>query len=155
MRHTVPGRSGGDRGAADGPAAGMTTEDDMHFGGDAMRRKSWMTIVAGALAVSGLLAFTGLAHAGCGGGGGSWGTRTYGRAAYSGGGGCGCASMSMGSMAMPVTAMPAMNMGATIQAPAAAPATAAGHYYTCPMHPNVVSAAPGACPYCHMALSYR
>ncbi|HEY2158817.1 MAG TPA: heavy metal-binding domain-containing protein [Isosphaeraceae bacterium] len=128
-----------------------------------MRLTMRMTIVAGALAVGGLLAAAGLTHAGCGGGGGSWGTRTYGRPAAYSGGGCGCSvmgmgGMSMGGMAMPQATMPAMNMGvvpATAAPAATAPAAAAGHYYTCPMHPSVASATPGACPYCHMALSYR
>jgi hypothetical protein len=141
----------------------MTTEADAHFGGYAMRLKTRMMVAAGILAAGGLLASAGLAHAGCGGGGGSWGTRTCGRpAAYSGGGCCGsgCGMMNMGGMSMGGMAMPApaMNIGTTTQAPAAptaAPAATAGHYYTCPMHPSVVSATPGACPYCHMALSYR
>jgi hypothetical protein len=134
----------------------MGMEDETHLGGSAMRLTTRMTIAAGVLAAGGLLASAGLAHAGCGGGGGSWGARTHGRpAAYSGGGCCGSAGgmMSMGGMNMGGMAMPAMNMALT--APAAAPATSAGHYYTCPMHPGVVSATPGACPYCHMALSYR
>jgi hypothetical protein len=111
------------------------------------------TIVAGVLAVGGLLVAADLAHAGCGGGGG---TRTYGRVSYSGGGcGSGCSMMNTGGMSMPGMAMPAMNMGAAQAPAAAAPAAAAGHYYTCPMHPSVASATPGSCPYCHMALSYR
>ena len=51
-----------------------------------------------------------------------------------------------------------MNMGGYTypQAPvAAAPAAAAGARYTCSMHPNVVSTAPGSCPICHMALTRK
>jgi hypothetical protein len=120
-----------------------------------MRLTTRTMIVASVLAMGGLLAATGLAHAGCGGGGGSRRTRTYGRVASSGGGCCGsgCARTNMGVMAMTATTMPAMNMGATAQAaaaPAANPAATAGHYHTCPMHPTVASATPGSCPYCHM-----
>ncbi len=41
--------------------------------------------------------------------------------------------------------------GATVAPPAAASAVV----YTCPMHPDVVSEAPGSCPKCGMALVAR
>ena len=40
--------------------------------------------------------------------------------------------------------------------PAVAAAPAGGRCrYTCSMHPNVVSTAPGSCPICHMALTRK
>jgi len=44
-----------------------------------------------------------------------------------------------------------------VQAPAAAPATAAvvGTVYTCPMHPEIRQAHPGNCPKCGMALGAK
>ncbi|MDH3252766.1 MAG: efflux RND transporter periplasmic adaptor subunit, partial [Ignavibacteria bacterium] len=46
--------------------------------------------------------------------------------------------------------------GETSQSPVDHPAEAhAEEYYTCPMHPSVVSDRPGACPVCGMALVRR
>jgi uncharacterized lipoprotein YddW (UPF0748 family) len=47
--------------------------------------------------------------------------------------------------------MQKMNMNTVT--PVTAPANAAS--YTCPMHPSVVTNAPGACPYCGMALTRK
>ena len=95
------------------------------------------------------------------GGGHSYAARTN----SGGGGGGACVNMggmNMAGMAMSGASMPPMNMPgmttgaapaqpqfATTPAPASAPA---GASYTCPMHPSVLSAVPGACPVCHMAL---
>lgn len=118
---------------------------------------------AGLLAIGGLALFHVSAHAGCGGGTASGRSGGYygGRSGGGCGGGCG-----MSGMSMPGMAMPGMNMGAYAPAPApgyapvaypqAAPQpAAAGAQYTCPMHPTVLSGAPGSCPYCHMALQRR
>jgi hypothetical protein len=108
------------------------------------------------------------AHAGgcCGGGGASYrggysGGHTFVRTAYSGSGSC-CSGMSMAGMQMPATQAPAasmqgMNMSGNAypQAPVAAAPAAAGARYTCAMHPNVQSTAPGSCPICHMALTRK
>lgn len=129
--------------------------------------------LAGVLALGGLAMIHVPAHAGCGGGGyrstGGYGGGHSFNAGYSGarsGGGCGGCGMS--GMSMPGMAMPGMNMGAYASPPQAAPAygpaaypsvapqpAAAGAQYTCPMHPTVLSGAPGSCPYCHMALQRR
>ena len=134
--------------------------------------------LVGAVALLGLTAGTGIAHAGgcCGGGGraggysgGYGGGHTFGRTAYAGhsAGGMSCCSMGgmgMGGMNMAAMPMaPAQTYGVNMQAmpmngyaaPAAAPGTAAAARYTCPMHPGVVSATPGSCPYCGMALTRR
>ena len=116
---------------------------------------------AGVLAIGGLAMIHVSAHAGCGGAGGYRGNGAR------GGGGCGV-GCGMPGMNMPGMAMPAMNMGGYASAPQAAPAHtpaahpqaapqpgAAGAQYTCPMHPTVVSATPGSCPFCHMALQRR
>ncbi len=120
---------------------------------------------AGVLALGGLAMLHASARADCGGGpsGGPYGGRSGagyygGRSGGSFGGGC----------ARPGMSMPGMNVagyGAASQAlPAYSPAaypqaapqpTAVGIQYTCPMHPSVVSGAPGSCPYCHMALQRR
>lgn len=125
-----------------------------------MRMTLKTTIVAGILAVGGLLALTSSAQAGCGGGGRAARGQSFGRGyAVQGqcGGGCNMAVMNMG--AMPMSNMPmqgasmqGMNMNGPV-APAAQPA-AAGAYF-CPMHPGVVSAGPATCPYCAMALKRR
>ncbi len=122
--------------------------------------------LAGLLAIGGLAMSHALAQAGCGGGGyrntgGYGGGHTFGGSYYGGrGGGCG------GGCGMSGMAMPGMNMGAYAPAPSTGyahaaypqatpqPAAAAGQY-SCPMHPSVVSATPGSCPYCHMALQRR
>ena len=129
--------------------------------------------LVGAIAVAGLLAGAGSAQAGgCGGGGsargGYGGGHFFSRAAYapSGcGGNCNMMGMSMAAGQAPAASMQGMNMGAPapwaapaapvqgVAAAAQAPAAAAS--YTCPMHPSVVSAGPGMCPYCRMALQRR
>ena len=74
--------------------------------------------------------------------------------------------MNMGAVA-PAAPIQRMDMGATAPAPAAAPmqgmnlgaaarsSRTAAASYTCPMHPNVVSAGPATCPYCRMALKKK
>ena len=52
--------------------------------------------------------------------------------------------------APPAAPMQGMNLGAAAQ-----PSGAAAASYTCPMHPNVVSAGPATCPYCRMALKKK
>jgi hypothetical protein len=62
--------------------------------------------------------------------------------------------MNMVGYPAPQHASPA---GATAPAPAAAiaPRATAGGSFTCSMHPSVVANAPGACPYCGMALTRK
>lgn len=117
---------------------------------------------AGVLAIGGLAMFHLSAHAGCGGGrsgGGYGGGHSFGAGYGSRGGSCGGGECGMSGMAMP-----GMNMGAYAPAPGYAPVAypqappqpaAASAQYTCPMHPTVLSGAPGSCPYCHMALQRR
>ena len=171
------GRPGGDRGARrPEPSRGSKPRIRPRLpGDDVMRPTLRTTIVAGVLAVCGLLATTRLAHAGgcCGGGGGGArysAARTYSapntRAACCNMTGMNMAGMPMASMQMPATSMQGMDMtGAPVPIPApaatstkapqpAAPAAAASQYF-CPMHPKVVASGPATCPYCRMALKKR
>ena len=132
-----------------------------------MRSTLTTMALAGVLAIGGLAMFHVPAHAGCGGGGGYRNTGGYGGGhtfggGYYGGRGGGCGS----GCGMSGMSMSGMNMGAYAPAPAAGyapaaypqaapPPAAAAAQYTCPMHPSVVSATPGSCPYCHMALQRR
>ncbi|HWE36677.1 MAG TPA: heavy metal-binding domain-containing protein [Isosphaeraceae bacterium] len=113
-----------------------------------------MAMVLLATGAAGLLGSTPASAGGCGGGGGGYRTGInrfgYGYRAR-GMGSCGCGGMMMSGM----SGMVGMNMTPSVAAPqaqAAAPATRASGAYTCPMHPTVVSATPGACPICGMAL---
>ena len=58
-------------------------------------------------------------------------------------------------MGAPAAAPSAAPMQGMYRGAAAQPARAVGASYTCPMHPSVVSAGPGTCPYCRMALTQR
>jgi hypothetical protein len=71
--------------------------------------------------------------------------------------GMGGMPMPAATVQAPAAAMQGMNMGGSATpAPAAAPAAAAaGTTYSCPMHPNVVSATPATCPLCRMALQKK
>lgn len=117
---------------------------------------------AGVLAIGGLAMLHVSAHAGCGGvrSGGTYGGGHSFAAGYGNRGGS-CCGGGTSAMIMPVMGTggyaPAWSPGV---APAAYPQAvpqpaAAGAQYTCPMHPSVVSATPGSCPYCHMALQRR
>lgn len=122
--------------------------------------------LAVALAIGGLAMMHAPAWAGCGGGGG--GNRAYGgghtfNAGYAGGGygrggscaaGCGMTGMAMSGMLMGAH-VPAPAAYAPTAHPLAPPQPVAGAQYTCPMHPMVVSATPGSCPYCQMAFQRR
>lgn len=132
-------------------------------------RMSWKLMAVGGVMGVGLFTLSvASAEAGCGGGrgtrGGYGGGHTFARTAASYGGGSCCnmggmpmgGGMAMGGMAMPATQAPmtgmqGMNMGGYAAPAPAAPA--AGGQYHCAMHPNVVSATPGTCPICHMALT--
>ncbi len=106
-------------------------------------------VVMAVLAIGTAAIVPSMAHAGCGGGSRGFAFSRVRPTVSSGcGGGCAMNMAGMNMSSMPMTA-------ATPAAAQPAAAPAAGHYYTCPMHPNVASAAPGACPYCHMALTYR
>ena len=115
-------------------------DDRLFFERTEMMQRIRMLAAVGVMAVVAVAVVPAMAK-------GSWGGRRT-RAASS----CGC------GVAMPAgAAMPGMTMAPSATqtyAPATA-APAAAHSYTCPMHPSVVSVAPGSCPYCHMALTYR
>lgn len=59
--------------------------------------------------------------------------------------------MSIPTMQSYGSGMPGMNLGDSA-APVASAPPASGSY-RCEMHPNIVSARPGTCPVCHMALT--
>ena len=59
------------------------------------------------------------------------------------------------SMGAPAAALSAAPMQGMYRAAAVQPSRAVGASYTCPMHPSVVSAGPGTCPYCRMALEKK
>lgn len=129
-----------------------------------MRSTSRLIAVAGALGVGALGLLAPPADAGCGGGRGGPAGRVYGGHtfnAFGSGGGhfrggacCGGGAVTYTGrwmQSMPMMAPAWMPVQGAAPAAYAAPAYAPGRYL-CPMHPNVVSATPGACPVCRMAL---